>query len=164
MLSLQADMKNGYFTDPRFDIAVFSRRIVICGKGKQILRNKVLLFCIEWLAGYLYRRDFIKGYSGKVRFTVHLFWRFLTGRNFIVPSMVSADACYYTNLCGITESTRVNLCKQDSNQEIFYTAVFAVMKRKFPSDRQRECNSRFFQVPGLTGEEWVQYGLFGRVL
>ena len=72
------DMKNRYLPTQGLISAVFSRRIVICGKGKQIFRSKY--FVLYRVAGrYLYGREFIKGIAEKYgsRFTC---LEILTGR------------------------------------------------------------------------------------
>lgn len=157
LLTLQVDMKNRYFADPRFDIHGFLKENRHLWEGKTNLQEQVLLFCIEWLAGYLYRREFIKGIAEKYgsRFTCFgdPYWQ-----KFIDSSLVSADACYYTNLCRYYRSTRVNLnvnriqIRKSFTQRVFDCAASG----SFLLTDRRECNTRFFKVSGAD-REMVQY-------
>jgi spore maturation protein CgeB len=67
-----------------------------------------LMFCIEWLVGYFYRRDFVMELAKKLQRRFMCFGDYYWSR-VIDAASVSTDACYYTTLCAYYRSTKVNL-------------------------------------------------------
>lgn len=153
LISLQSELKKQYFSDPTFNIHEFLLHNRSLWEGKTLLPENELMFLMEWFIGYLYRRDFIGNLARRygMRFTCFgdPYWR-----NFIDPSQVSTDACYYTNLSDYYRSTRVNInvnriqIRTAFTQRIFDCAASGA----FILTDKRECNSRFFRTSGAEPE------------
>lgn len=153
LLSLQSEMKRRYQNDTGFDIINFLLNNKQLWQNKTDLDDRQLLFCIEWMIGYLYRRDFIccisKRYREKFTCFGDAYWK-----NFISQSVVSTEACYYSNLCNIYRSTKVNLnvnriqIKTAFTQRIFDCAASGA----FILTDKRKWNSRLFKTAGADCE------------
>ncbi len=162
LLPLQVLIKKKYIADPRFDIFHFLLENKRLWQGKTSLKDDELLFCIEWMIGYLYRRDFIKAIASRYKTRFFCFgdpyWK-----NFLDPSLVSTEACYYTNLCDIYKSTKVNInvnriqIRTSFTQRIFDCAASGA----FIITEKRECNKQFFKTGG-TGQELVEFESIGQ--
>jgi spore maturation protein CgeB len=149
-------VKNRYFGNPRMDVGTFLG--AHAGELRQSSLSPDLLgFLVAWMAGYLYRRDFIVEISRryKDRFTCFgdIYWS-----KFITESHVSTDACYYTNLCSYYRSTRVNLnINRIQIPTAFTQRIFDCMaSRAFLLTEKRALNSEFFISSG-PGQELVEF-------
>ncbi|NLG18727.1 MAG: glycosyltransferase [Fibrobacter sp.] len=157
LLPLQVTLKKLYYSDPRRNLNSYLLENRSLWEGKTDLNEQELLFTLEWLTGYFYRRDFIKKIAGRygARFTCFgdPYWQ-----NFIDPSLVSTDACYYTNLCKYYRSTRINLnvnriqIRTSFTQRVFDCAASG----GFLLTDRREMNARYFKISG-SDREIVQY-------
>lgn len=149
LLSIQVEAKRRYRSDSRFDVNQYLLQNKNLWSGKTSLKDREVIFCIEWMIGYLFRRDFIKSIAAKYkqRFTCYgdPYWR-----NFMDPLQVSTEACYYTNLCNIYRSTKVNInvnriqIRTSFTQRIFDCAASGA----FIITDRRKCNQRYFNLSG----------------
>jgi len=118
-------------------------------ENKTVLDRDKFLFLLEWTVGYFYRRDFIVEIAKrfKERFTCFgdVYWS-----KSIDPTLVSTDACYYTNLCSYYRSTKVNLninrvqVRTSFTQRIFDCKAAGA----FVLTEKRPLNSRYFNTEG----------------
>lgn len=157
LVSLQSRLRRAYFQNPSLNINQYLLENDHLWKGKTSLNDRALLFMVEWLIGYFYRRDFISAIAKKYKNRFICFgdsyWQL-----FIDPSQVSTDACYYTNLCKYYRSTRINLnvnriqIRTAFTQRIFDCAASGA----FLLTDSRSCNKSFFQTEG-PDREIVQF-------
>jgi spore maturation protein CgeB len=150
--------KDRYCADPRFDIAAWLRANPSLWCNQTTVAPELFVFLVEWMAGYLYRREFIVGISRRYgkRFTCFgdIYWT-----KFITDSHVSTDACYYTNLCAYYRSTRINLNLNRIQVPTSFTQRIFDCKAAgaFVLTEKRALNSRFFVADG-PHREFVEFG------
>jgi spore maturation protein CgeB len=148
------DLKNYYLYNPcEADVKRQLLKDSAQWKNAIMMTPEQFLFRMEWLVGYFYRRDFIAQIAKKLknRFTCFgdAYWS-----KFIDPSLVSTDACYYTNLCGYYRSTKVNLninriqIKTSFTQRIFDCKASGA----FILTERRKLNNKFFVTEGKDKE------------
>jgi spore maturation protein CgeB len=154
---LIAHLKSLYVADPTTDVRRLLLRSRSVWDGAIALPRERFLFAVEWLVGFLYRRDFVARVADRYgeRFTCFgdPYWRFYLGK-----SLVSGDARYYENLCRYYRSTRVNLnvnriqIRNSVNQRVFDCKAAGA----FLLTERREGNRRFFVTRGA-GRELVEF-------
>ena len=143
-------LKKKYYNDPySFDIKKYLLNNQSLWRKNSVTDAEKFIFRIEWLVGYFYRRDFIVELSEKLenRFTCFgdIYWSKLINK-----SLVSTDACYYTNLCSYNRSTRVNInmnriqIKTSFTQRIFDCKACGA----FILTEKRAQNDKFFITKG----------------
>ncbi len=102
------ELKSAYQKDFTFDI----RNFLLTNENKWIenisIPKEKFIFCMEWMVGYMFRRDFIvdiaKEYENKFKVFGDLYWT-----RFIDKPLVTPEACYYDNLCHYYRTTKINL-------------------------------------------------------
>lgn len=108
LLPLMGMLKKKYYNDSTFNVRDFLINCKSEWQSRTNLPDEELLFILEWLCGYFYRRDFIKSIDNRYPSNFTCFgdadWK-----HFINPLHVSTAACYYTTLQDIYKSTKVNL-------------------------------------------------------
>jgi spore maturation protein CgeB len=113
------------------------------------MEKERFLFCMEWLVGYFYRRDFIVEMANSLK------GRFLCfgdpyWSKYLDKAQVSTDARYYANLCSYYRSTKVNLninriqIKTSFTQRIFDCKAGGA----FVLTERRPLNKSFFVTEG----------------
>ncbi|MDD5676290.1 MAG: glycosyltransferase [Chitinivibrionales bacterium] len=146
-------LKERYFNNPRENICEYLKRHPDFWQNKIKIDPEQFLFAVEWMVGYLYRRDFIVAIAADFpeRFTCFGdgYWE-----RFINPSQVSTLACYYTNLCRYYRSTRINL---NINRVQIHTAftqrIFdCKASGAFVLTERRALNKRYFKTAGPEAE------------
>jgi len=157
LLPLLASLKKQYYSNPQSDI----RQYIVYNKAQwsqvTLLDDNEVIFLLEWLCGYFYRRDFIVGVSE------HFKQRFICfgdgdWEHFIKQSQVSAEACYYTTLHKCYASTKVNLninriqIRTSFTQRIFDCAACGA----FLLTDKRELNGNYFNLDG-SDQELVEF-------
>jgi spore maturation protein CgeB len=157
LLSLQVQLKKLYYADPNIDLFRYLLENRKQWENKTCLGERELLFLLEWLIGYFYRRDFIKTiaqlYGSQFTCFGDIYWQ-----NIIEPSQVSTDAGYYTTLCDYYRSTKINLninriqIRKSFTQRVFDCAASGA----FLLSNRRECNKDYFKVDG-PDQELVQF-------
>ena len=145
ILSLQVDLKKRYYANPQFNIHEYLESNPELWRRKTSINERKLLFILEWLIGYFYRRDFIsevaKRYGAQFTCFGDPYWN-----SFIDVSQVSSQACYYTTLSHCYRSSRINLninriqIRTSFTQRIFDCAASGA----FLLTDQRDCNDRYF--------------------
>ncbi len=97
-----------YCANPQIDLEAFLLGRASEWESALRISKERFLFSVQWLVGYLFRRDAIVALAAcfGTRFTCFgdAYWT-----RFIDASLVSTQACYYTNLCTYYRSTRVNI-------------------------------------------------------
>jgi spore maturation protein CgeB len=155
---LIAECKELYYGNPRasvWDYLVNNQER--WADGMTVDRNQ-FMFAVEWMVGYLYRRDFVVGLDKAFgdRFTCFgdAGWE-----QFIEPRHVSPNACYYDNLCRYYRTTRVNInINRIQTRTSFTQRVFdAKASGAFLLTDHRQMNEQFFAVGG-PDRELVEYG------
>ena len=148
------DLKKYYYDNPcDADIKGRLRKNASQWKDSTVMDNAQFLFRMEWLVGYFYRRDFIIEMAKKLKKRFMCFGDIYWSK-FIDPSLVSTDACYYTNLRDYYRSTKVNLninriqIRTAFTQRIFDCKASAA----FLLTEKRGLNSRFFVTEGKNKE------------
>jgi spore maturation protein CgeB len=147
--SLVQRLREMYFADPQTDLRAYLLEHPELWRASTSLPPEKFVFVVEWFVGYLHRRDVVTKIAAryKERFTCFgdPYWQ-----KFIDPAQVSADACYYTNLCAYYRSTRVNLnvnriqIRTSFTQRIFDCKAGGA----FILTDARALNSRFFVTRG----------------
>lgn len=160
LLSLQVSLKKHYNIDSSFNIHDFLVYNPGLWQGKTDLDDREVIFCIEWMIGYLYRRDFIvalaQKYQNKFTCFGDPYWT-----KFLNPEAVSSEACYYDNLCKIYQSTKINInvnriqIRTSFTQRIFDCAASGA----FIITDKRKGNSSLFKTSGSECE-LVQFDSF----
>lgn len=102
------DLKSSYYKDFTFNIREFLLAHEDTWVNTITVPKEKFIFCMEWMVGYLFRRDFIvdiaKMYKNKFTLFGDLYWT-----HFIDKPLVTPEACYYDNLCHYYRSTKINL-------------------------------------------------------
>lgn len=108
VMPLLSILKKNYYSDTKFNINEFLIKNKPHWQGKTNLRDEELLFILEWLCGYFYRRDFIVSIANRFKQNFTCFGD-ANWKHFINPLQVSTEACYYTTLQNVYKSSRINL-------------------------------------------------------
>ncbi len=107
-VSFFQECKHRYDQNPRIDLWEFLRNHEHQWKKGLRVEPEKFLFGMQWMIGYLYRRDAVVAlaHAYGTRFTVFgdPYWQ-----KFIDQRRVSTEACYYTNLFRYYATTRINL-------------------------------------------------------
>jgi spore maturation protein CgeB len=150
-------LKNAYYKD--FTISV--RDLILEQKHAWLhtitVPEETFVFCMEWLIGYQFRRDFIVDVSNTYtdQFTVFgdLYWQ-----QFITKSRVTPEACYYDNLCRYYRTTKINLNVNRIQIRTSFTQRHFDCKASgaFLLTDKRACNADFFITDG-PDQEIVQF-------
>jgi spore maturation protein CgeB len=153
-VKLLTDLKKFYYAHPcEADIKERLRKTAARWKDSTTMDPRQFLFRMEWLVGYFYRRDFIIEIARTMKKRFMCFGDIYWSKS-IDPSLVSTDACYYTNLCGYYRSTKVNLninriqIRTSFTQRIFDCKAAGA----FLLTEKRKLNSRFFVTEGAKKE------------
>ncbi len=122
-------------------------------KDKIAIPEDTFIFCMEWMIGYQFRRDFMVDISNtyKLNFTLFgdLYWK-----QFVKESPVTTEACYYDNLCRYYRTTKINLNLNRIQIQTSFTQRHFDTKASgaFLLTDKRACNSRFFVTDGPNKE------------
>jgi spore maturation protein CgeB len=152
------DLKWLYYTDPsNANVKNRLRNTAFTWENTTKIDRRRFMFCVEWLVGFFYRRDFIiqiaKRLKNRFKCFGDIYWS-----KFIDPSQVSTDACYYTNLSRYYRSTKVNLninriqIRTSFTQRIFDCKASGA----FILTEKRRNNKRFFVTEG-DNKELVEF-------
>lgn len=160
LLPLLGILKKQYYKNPQSNLREYLLENSPLWERKTYLGKEETLFILEWLCGYFYRRDFIKLLSDKYpgRFICYgdADWK-----HFIDPSIVSTEACYYSNLHETYQTTKINLnvnriqIRTSFTQRIFDCAACGA----FLLTDKRTLNDLFFKTDGPE-IELVQFSSF----
>jgi spore maturation protein CgeB len=149
-----------YRSNPRIDLASHLLGIRNQWAHKIASSHEQFVFCMVWLAGYFYRKDFVVGLAKtfEKRFVCFgdIYWT-----NFIDKSQVSTDAMYYKNLCRYYRSCKVNInINRIQTQTSFTQRVFdCKASGAFLLTDKRELNGRYFVTSGENAE-LIEYESF----
>ncbi len=156
-MPLLSMLKKRYYSDTVFNISEFLIQNSSSWKGKTNLSDEELLFILEWLCGYFYRRDFIISIANRFKQNFTCFgdsdWK-----HFINPLQVSTEACYYTTLQNVYKSSRINLnvnrvqIRTSFTQRIFDCSACGA----FILTDKRKLNDVFFTTTG-SNKNLVQF-------
>ncbi|MGD9202297.1 MAG: glycosyltransferase [Chitinispirillia bacterium] len=101
-------VKNAYNEDHQFNVRQYLADNRHIWKSSIHIPSDKFIFGIEWMVGYLCRRDFLVNISKIYGKSFMLFgdpyWIY-----FIDKDQVSGEACYYDNLCHYYRTTKINL-------------------------------------------------------
>jgi spore maturation protein CgeB len=151
---LIAELRQFYYAHPcEANIKEWLLKNAFQWKPLTTMDPQQFLFRMEWLVGYFYRRDFISEIAQKLKRRFMCFGDIYWSK-FIDPSLVSTDACYYTNLCSYYRSTKVNLnINRIQIRTAFTQRIFdCKASGSFILTEKRKLNSRFFITEGVNRE------------
>jgi len=150
-------IKKTYYQNPMTDIRALLLLNRAQWENKTTLPENELLFILEWLCGYFYRRDFIVAIANRYQNTFMCYgdadWQ-----HFIKPDQVSTEACYYTTLHQYYKSTKVNLninriqIRTSFTQRIFDCSACGA----FVLTDRRAMNHHYFKTSG-PDQELVEF-------
>ncbi len=126
-------------------------------KDKITIPIEKFIFCMEWMIGFQFRRDFMTDISNtyKENFTLFgdLYWK-----QFIKESKVTPEACYYDNLCHYYRTTKINLNLNRIQIQTSFTQRHFDTKASgaFLLTDKRACSNRYFITEG-PDKEIVEY-------
>lgn len=143
------ELKEAYYRDFTFNVrdSLIARERE--WKNSISIPDEKFIFCMEWMAGYLFRRDFIvdiaKSYQDRFKVFGDLYWT-----RFIDKSLVTPEACYYDNLCHYYRTTKINLNVNRIQIATSFTQRHFDTKASgsFLLTDKRECNDAFFVTKG----------------
>jgi spore maturation protein CgeB len=160
IISVLGMIKKQYYGNPMSNIRDLLILKESLWENKTNLARNELLFILEWLCGYFYRRDFIVNISQKYQKKFNCFgdadWK-----HFIDPLQVSTEACYYTTLHEIYKSSKINLninriqIRTSFTQRIFDCSACG----GFILTDKRKLNNTFFCTRGMQ-KELVEFSSF----
>ena len=160
IISVLGMVKKNYYDDPEINVRDLLIKNEVLWENKTSLPRDELLFILEWLCGYFYRRDFIVKLSQRYSKTFTCFgdadWKF-----FIDPSQVSTEACYYTTLRDVYKSCKINLninriqIRTSFTQRIFDCSASGA----FILTDKRKLNSTLFCTEGKE-KELIEFSSF----
>lgn len=150
-------MKHAYYRNPQFNIRQHLLTLDKTNLEDLAVTREQFIFGLEWMIGYLYRRDFVvqlaKVYQDLFTIFGDPYWS-----NFIKESQVSTLACYYDNLCKYYRSTKINLNINRIQIPTSFTQRHFDCKASgaFLITDKRELNKVFFVTEGPE-QEIVEY-------
>ena len=101
-------VKNAYNEDCQFSVRQYLIDNQHIWKKTILIPSDTFIFGMEWMVGYICRRDFLVTIARTYKKSFMLFgdpyWT-----HFINKDQVSADACYYDTLCHYYRTTKINL-------------------------------------------------------
>ena len=101
-------LKKKYYENPYFSIRSFLYNNTSVWKPQLTIEEDKFVFIMEWMVGYLYRKDCIQKIHANNPDHCTIFGDAYWTR-FIPPHATSTEACYYDNLCSIYQRTKINI-------------------------------------------------------